>query len=113
MDSSNGTKSLGKTKFGKKRARVEIPELAGAFNVKALTVGQLNAIKQTDDPNNNAIQLALALIDDDGNLLYDVNNPSDIADLNDMPISVWKPLIDALNDLHGTTKETVDEIKKN
>lgn len=105
---------LGKINFrdNRKRKTVYIPELEGEFTLVALTVGDMRRLKEGDE-NNIPRQLAMALIDADSGLpIYDVNNPDDIEILNAMPLSVFSPLIDALNEINGKAS-TIEDTKKN
>ncbi len=105
----------GKINFrvSRKLKTVEIPELECSLTLAALTVGQMRHLKEGDE-NNIPRQLAMAIIDPEtGAQLYDPENPEDIDNLNAMPLSIFSPLIDALNELNGRVTKDVEETKKN
>lgn len=105
---------LGKINFrdNRKRKTVFIPELEGSFTLAALTVGDMRKLKEGDE-NNIPRQLAMALVDPEtAQPLYNVDNPEDIEMLNAMPLSIFSPLIDALNEINGRATEAIDDAKK-
>ncbi len=92
---------------------VEIPELECSITLAALTVGQMRHLKEGDE-NNIPRQLAMAIIDPEtGSQVYDPENAEDIDNLNAMPLSIFSPLIDALNELNGRVTKDVEQTKKN
>ena len=93
----SNSKPLGRLDFAglRKRVTVDVPELEGSVNLRALSVGQLTALKG-DDPNNLARQLALAIVDEDGKRIY-ADDEQDIENLNQMSVTAFRTLIDALS----------------
>ncbi len=105
----------GKINFrvSRKLKTVEIPELECSITLAALTVGQMRHLKEGDE-SNIARQLAMAMVDPEtGGQIYDPDNADDIDNLNAMPLSIFSPLIDALNELNGRVTNDVEETKKN
>ena len=105
---------LGKINFrdNRKRKTVFIPELEDSFTLSALTVGQMKKLKEGDE-DNIPRQLAMAIVDPEtGACVYDVDNPEDIEMLNAMPLSIFSPLIDALNEINGRGQDTIEQAKK-
>lgn len=102
---------LGRIDFAAKRKtiRVYIPEFQGNVILRELGVGHSFLLKA--DPDNLARELIYAIVDEDGNQIYQ-DTPEDIANMNGMSLSVSNRLFKALAELHQVTMDT-EEIKKN
>lgn len=109
--SHNGHSTLGRIDFAAQRriVTVEIPELQGSFRLRQLSVSHLNTVS-TDAPDRLSRLLALAIVDDNGEQIY--KSEEDIANLKEMSISIFNPLIDAYNDLMGFSQKKVDDTTK-
>lgn len=123
---------LGRIDFRTKRktVTVHVPELGGDVILRSLSVRQLEmltgsaqaptngaagangspaaVIAQTD---STARQLLLAIVDEEGNQLYD-DTPENLDNIREMSVDIFKTLMDALNKLHGVTEEQLAEAKK-
>ena len=72
----------GKINFAAKRktVTVDVAELDDSITLRTLSVGQITALNDSDE-KNPAKQLALAIVDDDGQQVYDPNSEEDLANL--------------------------------
>lgn len=102
---------LGKVDFASKRktVTVEVPELEGSFILRALSLAQLDSLKE-GEANNTAKLLAMAIVDEQGQRLY--TTEEDIANLSEMSVSVMQLLSNAATTLNGISKEAVEEASK-
>ena len=104
--------TLGRLDFAamEKFTTVEFPELGGSFRLRSLIVNDIKYMRDGDE-RDLAKQLAFAIVDDAGERIYTTDE--DIENLRRMPLTIFQPLINALNALHGIGKAEVSEIVKN
>lgn len=92
---------------------VDVPALGGTVYVRALSLAEAEAVG--DLPNKDrqiARGLAAAIVDQDGNRLFDPNNEADIAALPGPSFSSLRVLIDAANETNAATVADVEKLGK-
>jgi hypothetical protein len=101
-----------KIDFGARRRTilVEVPELGETFRLRALSVAQVETIREFGGRDTAVHQLAMAIVDDQGQRLYTTDE--DLANLREMAITVSQILVTALNSLHGITAEAQEGLVK-
>ena len=104
----SGVSTYGRVDFAARRptCTVDVPELDMQFRLRSLSFGELRRILDTGDDPFEA--LALAIIDDDGNRIYE----HDIENLREMSVGVFRILNGALRNLLGASQEAQDDIAK-
>ncbi len=105
------SQTLGRIDFAAARniIKVEVPELGGSFNLRALSIAQMNIVKQSD--NDAAKHLALVIVDDQGQQMY--QTAEEIANLSEMSYSAMKILVDAMNEQNGFNAAALEAAAKN
>ncbi len=90
----------------RKTAIVEIPELGITVKIRELS------IKQLDQVGKDVVsQLALMIIDDDGNQVFVTE--ADKANLAEMPATLSEKIFTVANQLGGVTEAAQEETVKN
>ncbi len=109
MSSTNGRIDFAARR---KTIDVEVPELECMFTLRALSVEQLRRIAEMkDDVSGSIKELFYAIVDKEtGQRKF--TTPEDLLNLTEMSFSVGRILQEALNRLHGVTKEAVEDTVK-
>lgn len=88
-----------------KPTKVQVPAL-GTVYVKRLSVAEVEARRdETENATPIASLLARAIVDEEGNAVFDPANPDDIGLLRDLEFAEVSPLISAINSSQGIGAE--------
>lgn len=89
---------------------IDLPDWSGA-HVRPLLVGDMESFEHDADPKMaNARNIARVLCTADGELLFDVKDPEDLALIVGLPLKSVKAINDAANLQTISTKEAADEL---
>lgn len=75
-----------------------------------LRASLLSNIKE--NPDATAILLGLMICDKDGNLIFDIENQEDIADLKQVRMADFRKIESVFNEINGFNEENDDKKKK-
>jgi len=89
---------------------VDVPEWGGVF-VRPLLVGEIEANSADTDPKlNMARGIARMLCDENGELLFDASNPTDLFAINGLRASTLSKINAAMDAVNVTTVEGAQEL---
>lgn len=97
-----------------KLIQVELPDMGATVNIIKGTVSLIRALDKVQAPDDYKLptQVAMILVDSDGNLLC--QSPEDVAKLSDMmTLDDMKRVIDKFAELNGISKEAMQQAIKN
>lgn len=97
-----------------KTREVALPD-GNSVRVRALTTGQADFIKSLNGNSDkgNALLFAMAVVDENGNPMFDPNNPADLETIAAMSFDVVFMVTQAATELSGMTKKGVEGLAKN
>jgi hypothetical protein len=87
-----------------KVVEVEIKELGGTVHVLKMsgkTLGKLLEFRNKGSESGAAFLVASSLCDEGGKLFYDPSCEADVDEVNDLPATAIKELVEAINSLNG------------
>lgn len=106
-ENGNRTFSRGMILPSRKTATVELPEAGCSVILRQISTAEWLEL----GPNDGIKQLAYSIVDEQGQRIFTTDD--DLQALADLPSMIGKPLILAMIDLNGASKEAAEAISKN
>jgi hypothetical protein len=95
----------------RKSELVDMPEWGGSVRIAEMSIGDTNALRDSDDSHSYAARLLQrALVDDDLKPLF---SSDDLDRLEELPTSAIKRLLAAITKLNAFGKERAADLEKN
>lgn len=102
--------------LGFRTEEIEIGDGGGVITVKELTGRQVETMKKKLDKSEefaNARFIAMSVVDDQGNLVYNADDPFDLRKINDRPLSFIMRVVQRLRKLNGIDAKSMEDAEKN